>query len=613
VDHVGGRPRRAPPHVDALWGERADLSPAVPMFVGDWGMVLTGHGLEDLTFGGVRLLPRLFFTVRDQSWGSPAVLMTYGTTGADGTSFVARVEGYPLDVSGSIVSADQSLTVSFQLQVRDDVDVARVGPCVLHYVLRPGATITTDPFANRQAVKIGQRISSGRVASGYAALSYSVGATRLIVEFDGGLFEMEDQRNWTDDTFKSYTPPLSEPRPLRLCKDQVLTYAVRITAEAPRRPASNPPPAGASRAKVTVRAAGPTKTTCSLPEIGLAHPGGPSSRGLLSQLGEVQPDFVHLLADLGEGDWKSRLRADLLAVSRLGSMAVVTVDCPPDRRRDLSAFADIGSGSIDTAFLFDSGQPLTSDELADAGGVRFDGTEVRVGAGARGHFASLNLAGRVPDAAEVVGVGLAAAAHDDDRRALTTGLNSYPQIFRQVRQMAGGREIYAGPLGFAPTFDSWSPVGSQLSVREAWQRGHPRDRSVFAAAWVVAAIGVLSSLGPKRVCISGAIGPTSDEPPTANAVLRALGLVRKMRGQPVRILRAGDRIAGLSTPASSIVAVMTDEALEIVGIPSPVLAICGTKEDEDGLLRTTDGLVPSPNVLSLSTHGFIDLVARRGA
>ncbi len=364
---------------------------------------------------------------------------------------------------------------------------------------------------------------------------------------------------------------------------------------------------------MTVRAVSPTKATSPLPEIGLAHAGGPFARALLSQLGEVQPAFVHLLADLGEGNWKRCLSADLRAVSRLGSTAVVTVDCPPDRRRDLSALADIGSGSIDTAFLFDSGQPLTSDELADAGRVSFDGTHVRVGAGARGHFASLNLAGRVPDAAEVVAVPLAAAAHDDDRRALTTGLNSYPQIFGQVREIARGREIYAGPLGFAPTFDSWSAVGSELSVRGAWQRGHPRDRSVFAAAWAVAAIGVLSSLGVRRVCISGAIGPATDKAPTANAVLRALGLVRKMRGQPVRILRAGDRIAGLSTAASSIVAVMTDEALEIVGTPGPVLVICGITEVEDGLPRATEGPVPSPSVLSLRTRGFIDLVAGRGA
>lgn len=92
--------------------------------------------------------------------------------------------------------------------------------------------------------------------------------------------------------------------------------------------------------------------------------------------------------------------------------------------------------------------------------VSFDGTGIRVGAGTRGHFASLNLAGRVPDAAEVVGVSLAAAAHDDDRRALTTGLGSYRQIFGQVRRMAGDREIYAGPMGWARPSTPGRPLGS---------------------------------------------------------------------------------------------------------------------------------------------------------
>ncbi len=450
VDNVGERPRRSPPQVDALWGERADLPRTVAISLEDWGMALTAHGIEDLTFGGAAVLPRLFFSVRDQSWGFAAVPMTYGPTGVDGTGFLARVEGYPLAVSGRIGTAGRFLTVSFQLHVSDDVDVARVGPCVLHYVPRPGATITTDRPSHSGAVKIGQKISSGRIVTGYRVLSYSVGPMPITIEFDGGLFEMEDQRNWTDNTFKSYTPPLSDPRPLHLRKDQVLTYAVRVTAGAAPRPQSKQSSAGVAPSKVAVVEAGPTKTTSLLPEIGVAHPGGPFSRGLLSQLEEVRPAFVHLLVDLGDRDWKSRLRADLLGVSRLGSRAVVTVDCPSGRRRDLPALAETGSGLIDTAFLFDSGQPLTSDELADAGRLSFDGTEVRVGAGSRGHFANLNLAGRVPDAAQVVGVPLAAAAHDDDRRALTTGLQQLSPDLSSGTSDGGRARDICRPAGLCP-------------------------------------------------------------------------------------------------------------------------------------------------------------------
>jgi hypothetical protein len=579
-------------------------------------MVLAGHGLEHISFCGEVLVPRVFFSVRDHSWGSPPVPMTYGRTG-DGTTpgarieFRAFVEGYPLQVSGSVVASGPSLAVSFRLDVGANVDVSRAGPCVLHYVLPAGETITTDLPGRRREVKVGPKISFERISSGYRLLSYSVGLTRLTVEFDGAFFEMEDQRNWTDNAFKSYTPPLSDTRPLRLKEAQVLAYTIRFTAEGARRRSKQLLPSG-HRPTLMARAARHASTTCSLPDIGLAHPGGPFNPALVPTLRELQPAFLHLLADLCDPHWKRHLKTDLLAVSGLGSRAVITVDCPPERRRDLRALAEIGAGVVDTAFLFDQGRSLTSDELADAGRVSFEGTGVRVGAGARGHFASLNQAGRVPEAAEVVGVPLAAAAHDDDRRALTSGLNSYPQIFRLVRRIAAGREIYAGPIGFAPTFDSWSPAGLEMGVREAWARGHPRDRSVFAAAWMVAAISVLCALGAARVCLSGAIGPANGSELGSNPVLDAVGLLRRIGGDPVKVLRVGDRIAGLSAPRSSMVAIMTDEVVEMTGLANPVLIIPGTNVRRNGPECTTERAVPSPSVLSWNTAGYIELVEGGG-
>jgi D-apionolactonase len=611
VERADARPRRRRrPNFDLLWGERSDLAGAASTSIGDWGMVLTGHGLEHLSFRGDVVVPRVFFSVRDQSWRSPAVPMTYGTTSSGTTpggeiDFRASVEGYPLQVSGSVVGSGPSLTIRFRLEVGADVDVSRAGPCVLHYVLPAGETITTDLPGRRWEVKVDATISSRPITSGYRVLTYSVGLTRLTIQFDGALFEMEDQRNWTDNTFKSYTPPLSDARPLHL--HEALAYTIRFSAESSRpRPAPLLP--SVVRPTFAVRAPRRATRTCSLPELGLAHPGGSSNPALVSALGELQPAFVHVLADLSDAGWQGRFKADLLTISRLGSRAVVTVDCPPEQRQDLCAVAEISAGVVDTAFLFDRGQSVTSDDLADAARVSFEGTGVRVGAGARGHFASLNRVGRVPEAAEVVGVPLAAAAHDDDRRAVTSGLNSYPQIFRQVRRIAAGRAIYAGPVGFAPTFDSWSPAGLELGVREAWARGHPKDRSVFAAAWTVAVISALGALGVERVCISGAIAPVDDPVRGSNPVLAALQLLRGITGDPVKVWRAGDRISGLSAPGSSVVAVMTDEGPEITGIPGRVLVIPGAKRRTDKPGRTIARALPSPSVLSLTTTGYIELV-----
>ena len=131
----------------------------------------------------------------------------------------------------------------------------------------------------------------------------------------------------------------------------------------------------------------------------------------------------------------------------------------------------------------------------------------------------------------------AAAAHDDDRRALTTGFDSYPHIIGQVREWAGGREIFVGPVGFAPTFDSWSAPGHTVGVRTAWRAGHRRQATVFGAAWTVAAITALVPLRPSRVCLAaGTLGDASSQ---EHPDLSGLGLLRHLRGGPVEVVSSG--------------------------------------------------------------------------
>lgn len=65
-------------------------------------------------------------------------------------------------VSGSIVASENSLSVSFQLQVSDDVEVLRAGPCVLHEVLQPGSAIETDLSGDKRTLVIGADISARR-------------------------------------------------------------------------------------------------------------------------------------------------------------------------------------------------------------------------------------------------------------------------------------------------------------------------------------------------------------------------------------------------------------------------------------------------------------------
>ena len=46
---------------------------------------------------------------------------------------------------------------------------------------------------------------------------------------EGDTFEMEDQRNWTDASYKTYVRPLALPWPYTLAKGTVIEQAVRLS------------------------------------------------------------------------------------------------------------------------------------------------------------------------------------------------------------------------------------------------------------------------------------------------------------------------------------------------------------------------------------------------
>ena len=66
----------------------------------------------------------------------------------------------------------------------------------------------------------------------------SLPAASVTCRMEGDTFEMEDQRNWTDASYKTYVRPLALPWPYTLAKGTQLEQAVRLSV------AGNAPPRG---------------------------------------------------------------------------------------------------------------------------------------------------------------------------------------------------------------------------------------------------------------------------------------------------------------------------------------------------------------------------------
>jgi hypothetical protein len=492
----------------------------------------------------------VFFSVRDLIWGSPRVHLRYRGDLADprGLSFEGSVDDYPLELRGSVRAEGDELRFAFTVRALSDVQVTRAGPCILsdRSQLAPGFLAAGPDGAHE--VMLADRIVIDRIATGFDRLELALSGCRVRVAFSGDLFEMEDQRNWGDATFKSYCPPLAEPQPIALRPGDSREYAITFTAFPTAEGMNEMRPVATSAARELAFG----QEHHEMPRLGLLHPGGELGAETLGVLRQIQPDYLHLLADLGSPTWREELEIDLAAAGELGTDAVITVDTIADEDA-LGLLAKVVAGHASTVLLFDRGGSTTSDELAST--AAFAGTGIRVGGGTRSNFASLNAAGHVPSELEVVAVPIAVASHNDDRRALASSINSFATIVHDTRIISGDRELLLGPVGFRPTFDSWGPPDRVRNSRGDWMSMSRRDGTPFAKAWMVAAVAALAGCDAPRVTI----GSTA----SAHDLLDAFRALAVLRGRLVQRVDAGEGIVGLRSDDELVLGVMTDDSARV--------------------------------------------------
>src|SRR5262249_10169814 len=132
-------------------------------------------------------------------------------------------------------------------------------------------------------------------------------------EFEGDLFEMEDQRNWTDASFKTYSTPITLGWPHRAQAGQEIRQRVRLTFESEEPRAR---PAAAGRVRLGLGSAGGRLPAHGL---GVASHGEPLGEHELERLRALRLDHLRAELHLAEAGWEDDLGR---AVEEANALAV---------------------------------------------------------------------------------------------------------------------------------------------------------------------------------------------------------------------------------------------------------------------------------------------------
>ena len=554
--------------------------------VGPLSFVLLEGDLRQITFHGVEVLRRLSCPIRDAFWGTLVVEETEAalTHRADGFTYLRRfvtadgscsgVLSVTAQVTAQVTGDSAEISADILLQPRRGMTVNRAGFTLLHplrgvsdapiTVLHPDGSVTDT--------RLPRRISAGQPARQMAGVRQVIDGVAVDIRFSGEVFEMEDQRNWSDASFKTYCRPLSDPRPYLLDPETPVTQGVVLRL-------SGRPSAAASLAPLT-------ETRARMPQVGLAHDAALSTLPAL----DCFPDMP-LVARIDAATDAAELA--ILAARRNLTLEIVTGDA-----RDLTQIA----AACRTAGLapdrvialprgyLASHQPEGPWPKGDTPGdllapLRRAFPTAAIGGGSLTNFTEFNRC--PPDAAamDFVTFGNTAIFHAADDMSVLETLEALPHIFASAAALAGGKPLRLGLISIGMRSN---PYGAGVAPNPGRSRtpaaaDDPRQTTGFAAAYAVGALVAAAGQGVAAVALGMADGPLGI---TAGTGLTPLGevidLAAGMAGAEVQIIDDaglvsltsphGGLIANLGTEVRSTV---TAHPLQVFGLAGPRSAPAG--------------------------------------
>ncbi len=528
-------------------------------------------GLRGVRLGGREVLRRVYVAVRDRDWGTIGATLSDVTIerGADTfrVVFLAEHREGAIDFAwrgGIVGEADGTITFTTAGEARSTFLRNRIGFCVLHPPREcAGARCVVEhDDGGRTEGTFPTLIAPAQPFVELRAIAHEVApGVWAEVRFTGDIFEMEDQRNWTDDSYKTYCTPLRLPFPAEVVAGtrvaQAVTLRLRGTGhrgvssgeggltlppereagtdpcqadarlgkgpwrDVPERPLVTPDAAADDAfAPLTIAvgagAGGP------LPRLGLgvANHGATLTPGEVARLRAL--GLAHLRVDLalsGPG-WRAALRRAASEAGALGvalEVAIVLSSRAEDELAALAAAVSEEPVAVARWLVFGRDEKVTGGRLVAVARQWLAGIApgAAFGGGTDAYFTELNRAR--PDLAglDLLAYSINPQVHAFDDASLIETLGAQGATVASARAFAGGLPLAITPLTLRPRANpdatgagahDISP-GDSSAATELPAAVDVRQMSLLGAAWTVGSLAALAASGVASATYYETTGP----------------------------------------------------------------------------------------------------------
>lgn len=508
----------SPESVPALQRALTHEDPGVELAAGPLTALYQNGDLRTVCWAGREVVRRIYGAVRDRNWGTPAGVRTEEQIeqGPEGFQVTYRSRHlHPADdpevdfewTATLTGSASGELSYVFDGVAHRSFLRNRIGLCAL--VPTPecaGAAFRAGTeHGALSAGRFPERVSADQPVRGLrdlTSLEIEIDADRWVrLEFSGDLFEVEDQRNWIDASFKIYCTPLSLPFPMEITSGTRVRQEIRLllrpqTPVPAVTPVERPPMP--SKDVVTLRLDGIGAVPGRKPTFGVGLPDSFSAVDPVTEtrLRSLSPHHLRLDLHSGAPDNAGRLQAARALAQRLDARLLIAAHLGGG---DVSLFRELADtlrnidpGTVRLLVLGGRSDKTTPPALWQQARTEFTDHPVELGVGTNADLYQLNQFPPPADGARFVAWSQNPQVHAFDILSLTETPAAVGDQLRTVRELFPEQELVVSPITLRPRFNAVA-TGEELPTPEDELpfSTDARQPTPFAAGWGLAMVGAL--------------------------------------------------------------------------------------------------------------------------
>ena len=500
------------------YGKDEPLPEQTQLRAGPLSMIFEAGDLRYIRFGDHEILRRIYVAVRDHNWDTILPQLANLQIEQEGNAFriTYDVANKTADVDffwrGTITGdTDGTITFSMDGEARSTFRRNRIGFCVLHPMACAGVPCRIEKVDGKVEESVyptsiaPQYLIDGEIKpvapfNNMRAVRYEVTArVEAEVRFEGEIFEMEDQRNWTDASYKTYGTPLSEPFPVEVAAGTKISQRITLTLKTQSESSSETRDAATQPLTFGISSA----DTRPLPRIGL----GVASHGESLDTREVerlkQLNLSHLRVDidLTQPDYESALRGATDEARALGVSLELALFLTDAAAEELRAFAEVierVKPPIGAYLIFHKTEASTSAQWVDL--ARRYLSDAKIGAGSNAYFTDLNRGRPSVEALDLVCYSINPQVHAFDNPSLIETLEAQAVTVESARQFVDGLPIAVTPVTLLARFNpNATGPEPEPAPGELPPQIDIRQMSLFGAGWTLGSIKYLSESGASSI------------------------------------------------------------------------------------------------------------------